>query len=531
MDQNVYGLERNLQNLPTFALREQSAIQGLLHIDPVYLPEPDSEMIGILFNSFIEQLTLSPDISDPDTISYKIKNDYYNNFFVHTILQTLKLSKELLCDSIATNISKTALYTEEQGFLGLFFSNSIQYNQTAATPDTRQIKCPFICERTVKTQKFNMVKYKESLCADIDTSSSKVRSKDTLLRNNAKNMLSHTTADNKPSYNNLVIGWYKDGKYCFPLAKSDLVFAIVSKFRPFDTALYNFFTQLNRKEHENSRKLTKTLYKKHIALIPDIFSDISLKQSNTEKTDALLYNYEMERLFHFTYLQELLRIRRIVEPYIPIANKVEFDNMLIRSASLPNAFSRIDILHDALETHLHISCRQGRKRIMDNMQINSHILETMEKYIESLSRIYYPVAEKSFFYSMTNNINMVHGQLQMSIWNNPWYNFEYIIKYLLAAIDKNAPLFSEDQSACQRNFISPPLPVERLTTDDIDFLTGFYEKLFSYESYKYHNDYMLCKDYFGIPQYGSEIPDDTIKLVCEIREKIIRHSLTHHPTP
>lgn len=461
----------NRKNYQTIALREQTAMCGVCNLFPVYLAEPNSNVADTLFNLMVCQLESEWNLLEK-TVGMK----------EYTMLQALINSRKLYCDNIVTTVSKVTKYSSNKGLFELEADGIISATEiTRTTPITPL----YMCERNTKgTGEYTIKIISEGNNID------KIEAKNTenLLRLNVKKMAENNTYNYLAMHNSCI------NPYGFPLYQADISYTIASSFRKFDSALKNLLDNSTSQATDTEKhKRTKLLYKNHFSLSDNVFKKFYV--SDTEPLialDGIIYNYEMERLYHFSLLPLLIRYRRdFLKKHTYIA---DLDKLLMSFSDLPNAFLRNKVLEKVFnQTDIDFS----KELTALNMQ----------------AYYYYPVISKSFFHNMYNNSVANTLGFNCSIKNT----ITRLQELLLQKFENNSIL--DDLGYCSQPYIYKSnfdsIAPESLTNSELDFVYEFFKHNFSRETYNYRNSIILSYDYFGFPQ-----PDTLLDANTEILDHI-----------
>lgn len=486
----------NRENYPIIAIQEQAALMSICSIFPQYLNFNNINTVDNLFNQILKPLE-----SERDTYETILGIKEY------TFLQALIYSRKLYADNIISTVSKVTKYSTNKGLFELEASGDIEKTLgTKTTPVTPL----FSCERNSKGTKENTIRI---ISEDTSLDSVAAKNEENLLRSNVKKIIENNT------YNYLVMHNTCESPYGFPLYQTDLSYTIASTFRKFDSALKNFLDCVgsDTSDIEKRRKRTKQLYKKHFALSGNVFKEISdihtPKLVHNIALDRVIYNYEMERLYHFTLLPLLIYYRK--EWINRVTDITKLDELLISFSNLPNAFFR--------------------NMMVDKVFSKDKLTPKKEtKLINLLAYYYCPIISKAFFHTVYND--SLNGSLNINDLLNKMVS-HLKANIILSKSGKNSILSELEYNYLRyifktthqyrTDYISP----DNMTNNDLDFIYKFFRHNFTKRTYRLRNSVILNYDYFGFSQPYSwfkaydEIEDHIQKIREKSRDIFSKHGL------
>lgn len=529
---------------------EKAALSYILGIEPVrYFPKKDSDWMYAIINYHTQELINLACKNCPHPIGNNLQHDsLYNYVVTNTFLESLQCAKRFVSNKMAINISQISKYIKDMGYFEMcskgILSNKDEY------PDS-SIKGTFDNERSIKP--YYVLKTSKNFKEQIESSiidSQSSRSKDATMRINTKAICFDKENKSINSYINNAIRWTDQIANDIPIYNTMLVYTILTKFRKFDSSLksfqaYIYNTEIIAKTTKETRRLTRNLHKNYFLLADNIFKSIAENDSPEQYIDKYLYNYEMEKLFHFQLLPQILYSRRIIKKhYSEITSEIQqyIDIMLIKLTNLPNAFTRSSILLDILKRYFGISAHLDNATnglIEENfakfirMDITKEKLENALYYIQYLARVFFPGIQKTSMYSILETIQStedyeftypkIAGKKPLATPNNiEVYSSEFLHLCKTNFFDNylNPQMKNKDVTDNKNNYLLNSklgyiknktehktlvnvfdygfADIKELSSDEVDFLTNFFAFCFHVDTYNANNDTIFSKQYFGL---------------------------------
>lgn len=472
---NSQELIMNSQEFNMKFQEEMSAIFATSFIVPFSLPDKSFSQVlyKLLFRQFEEHKDFNRFFScDEETIS--------SVFFLY--LQVLIDLRSYITKGAYATLSKLSNQTIEFGFGELLDSGFVHLddNYTIQTEQRSNYKTMKLYKQDeLQAEAFQMLKlspYTKNL----------EQIKKPIFVNTMRTNANSIKKNN--GYCNCIINWDTVGKYSFPIDKTDIVFTICRYFRLFDSAicrLINATTDFSR--------ITKQAYSHYTSLAEEDFIkkfiayDSSSPTGNMRNIDSIIHNFELERLFHFSLLADILKIRQIAETKFS-KNKLEkLDSLFLLFSDLSLSYKRNERLK-----RLFSDDKLNELSSMDDSQYNEFIREK-EKELSIDARYVWPIMQRTVFYTL------ILSQKGKTLNEN----------FILASNYINDELKSHENITFARikwekNSINKLPDVKSLSISAVNFIYRFFTYNFTIAKYNERNNQRYNSDYFNLPIITTE---------------------------
>ena len=400
-------------------------------------------------------------------------DDYSSVFFLY--LQTLAELRSFIAMGTNATLSKLSSQTLEFGFGELLDSEflrlddnyDVQKEQRSAHNTMKLYK-----QEDLQQEAFGML----NISAEDQEKMEKPIFVNTM-RTNANSIKKNN------GYCNSIINWNPAEKYSFPIDKTDIVFSMCRYFRLFDSAicrLVNATTDIPR--------MTKQAYSHYLSLAEKdflkkfIFYDGSSPTGNMRVVDSIIHNFELERLFHFSLLADILEIRQVAEKCLSKQRLEKLDSLLLLYSDLPFSYTRNERLKNTFS-----NVELERISAMDDSEYSKNIdKKARDLFVDA--KYVWPIMQRTFFYSLMTS------QTGKTVNEN----------FVLASNHLNNILKSHENVAFARkkweiNSKNKLPDIKSLSISAVNFIYRFFTYNFTVEKYKERNDSVYDSNYFNLP--------------------------------
>ena len=446
---------------------ETPVILATSFISLLQLPElPFSQTISVLFEQFKEHKDFKRFYACDEEKASSI-------FFLH--LQTLIELRSFIAMGTNATLSKLSNQTLEFGFgerldsefLRLDDNYDVQKEQRSAHNTMKLYK-----QEDLQQEAFGML----NISAEDQEKMEKPIFVNTM-RTNANSIKKNN------GYCNSIINWNPAEKYSFPIDKTDIVFSMCRYFRLFDSAicrLVNATTDIPR--------MTKQAYSHYLSLAEKdflkkfIFYDGSSPTGNMRVVDSIIHNFELERLFHFSLLADILEIRQVAENCLSKQRLEKLDSLLLLYSDLPFSYTRNERLKNTFS-----NVELERISAMDDSEYSKNIdKKARDLFVDA--KYVWPIMQRTFFYSLMTS------QTGKTVNEN----------FVLASNHLNNILKSHENVAFARkkweiNSKNKLPDIKSLSISAVNFIYRFFTYNFTVEKYKERNDSVYDSNYFNLP--------------------------------
>lgn len=417
--------------------------------------------------------------------SFYNEKQYYNYFMP---LSTLVNLEKNIAIGTSTTLSKLANQTLEFGFNELLGSDYIkldsEYNLESEKRSTYN---------TIKIYNADFLQsfaYKQlDVCfIPIEDQSKMVKSTfANTMRTNANSIKKND------GYCNCVMSWTNPEKYSFPINITDIAFVLIRYFRLFDSSICKLVNvDTNDFSLPVIARITRQTYTHYKTLAEKDFIKKLIKyngaasKGNMHNIDSLIQNFEMERLFHFSLLADLMYIHNKAESILDTAKLSLLESVLVSFSDLPSVYTRNDYLLDIFTDDM------LNRLSKSNMQHVDEELNDIKEGITINANYIWPILQRSFEYTL------VRSQYSPNFSEKIWLATKALIYHFqeheqLAIANK---LY--ETHSCRE------LPdVKTLSSSAITFLYKFFKYNFSTTTYFRRNEQNYNNEYFNLPFFHS----------------------------
>ena len=220
----------------------------------------------------------------------------------------------------------------------------------------------------------------------------------------------------------------------------------------FDKRLNTFFTSTNSRSRKKQENLTNCI-KAHMALAHNFCTSFS-KSNDINKSksisERLILNYQLESNYQVLFLPKLISIRsKIIKEYASV-NLGKLDRLLIKSANLPNIFTRHFFWEIILGWAKNLEVFDPFIASLENLVSFNNITESeridlwltiAEELIDILIKIVFPIAT-----SQLKNMGLSSDNLTTYISSS---NLIFLGNTILDTDDNICEAYSKNSSACE----------------------------------------------------------------------------------
>ena len=457
---------------------ETPVILATSFISLLQLPElPFSQTISVLFEQFKEHKDFKRFYACDEEKASSI-------FFLH--LQTLIELRSFIAMGTNATLSKLSNQTLEFGFGELLDSEflclddnyNIQKEQRSAHNTMKLYK-----QEALQKEAFAML----NISAEDQEKMERPIFVNTM-RTNANSIKKND------GYCNRIINWNPAEKYSFPIDKTDIVFAICRYFRLFDSAICRLVDATT-----DIPRMTKQAYSHYVSLAEKDFIkkpiayNSSSPTGNMRNVDSMIQNFELERLFHFSLLADILSIRELAEARLSKNRLEKLDSLFLLYSDLPFSYTRNERLKNTFSNE-----NLEKISAMDDSEYNEFIYKKA-KELSVDAQYVWPIMQRTFFYSL------VSSQKGKTINENFVLASNYINDILKT--HENI-LFA--RTRWKENSINKLPDVKSLSISVVNFIYRFFTYNFTAEKYDERNNQLYDSIYFNLPIITSEDSENRV---------------------
>lgn len=206
----------------------------------------------------------------------------------------------------------------------------------------------------------------------------------------------------KNTFFNRICNWNNENERSSALYAPFIYRNALSAYK-FDKRLNTFFTSTNSRSRKKQENLTNCI-KAHMELAHNFCTSFS-KSNDINKSksisERLILNYQLESNYHVLFLPKLISIRsKIIKEYASV-NLEKLDRLLIKSADLPNIFTRHLFWEIILEWAKNLEVFDPFIANLENLVSFNNITESeridlwltiAEELINILTKLVFPIA-------------------------------------------------------------------------------------------------------------------------------------------